>query len=248
MDGKNKKWLIALNILMALALFIIIGSQVFSSDKSKNTTAPDKSSKVEEKKDNEDSDDEVKKDSKKEETRDIRYANVKSGNIREDHDATSEAVGIATFGDAFVVEEKYHDDTEDADWFKVKTMQGKKKEGWMGGSILKKVDVPSDKDSEWISAIEDLTNKSIEDDLEALGEKPDDDQNENIEYKTKKDIVQEMIIETPELKRTEVIEGLGEPQLDILAMLLYIGEDYEFIFDFKLDDVNQIETLTISKQ
>lgn len=175
---------------------------------------------------------------------DIRYVIVNTASVREKAEFGSQVIDQANFGQAFRVMEKRDSSADSVKWLKVESITSDL-EGWISNKFIKKVSNKKDgaKVARDIDQLIDFT-PSLEEAIPMIGKEKGEEENFDFtEYMYKNDIVTGFTILLSDSSKSELVDALGEPQLEQSGTLLYHGGNDDFIF--KISDDGMIDTLTV---
>src|SRR5699024_9521852 len=161
-----------------------------------------------------------------EEKEDIRYILVDSAYIRKDPDSDSEASSVASFGQPYTVEDTEQATSEDNEWLKV-TSNTTNQKGWISNSVMKKM-TDAEEDEEIADKIDALIgfHPALEETIPMIGKnKGEEESFDYTEYKYLDEQVTGFTITVSDASDSEVIDELGDPQIEIKNQLLYHGSD-----------------------
>ncbi|MBM7600172.1 teichoic acid transport system ATP-binding protein [Virgibacillus halotolerans] len=186
----------------------------------------------------------TEEDKLEEREEDIRYVTVDSAYIRTEPDLDSEASSVASFGQAFVVEESERKAFEDVDWLKI-IGKNTHQEGWISSQVM---DVVSGEinDPELENGFDKLVESypTLEKVFPMIGKTEDEVESfESTKYKYFNDRVVGFTI-TLNGSSNQLFDDLGDPQIEQADKTLYHGSAYDFIFSL---DGEMINKLTIIK-
>lgn len=175
----------------------------------------------------------------------IRYISVPTANIRANPDATSVVIGLAYFGQSYVIEETQEE--SGVEWVKIiNDITGKN--GWVSSdemaTLFEKLN-----DEEVADQIDALIGfyPALSDAIPMIGEEEGLEQPFNYtEYLYSDNQVSGFKINVSDSSKTAVINQLGQPDLQQDQAFLYHGSSYDFVFTTLVDGT--INTLTVTKQ
>lgn len=179
--------------------------------------------------------------------KDIRYVMVDSAYIRAEPNLESEASGIASFGQAFIVKESKRNLFADIEWLQI-ISNTTSQEGWISSKVMKSI---ADKinDKEVANKIDNLIGfyPALEEAIPMIGKaKGEEIFFDYTEYMyAKSDLVAGFTIKVGGSSDQELFDELGEPQIKYADKILYHGSTYDFTFSILNDGT--IDKLFVNK-
>ena len=201
------------------------GEQTQTSSRDNTETVPDKDGVPE---------------TEEESEEDIRYVMVEVASIRSGPSLDSELIDYAGFGDTYVIEETEENVSDDIEWLKFAGTTSEK-DGWISGNVMEEI-------------TESLNDAKIAEKLEALiGSHPilekistmteDGPPGGDIfgEYESANENEKgEVSISVSDTSKTDMIDELGDPQIEVKNKLLYHGTTFDFIFSLENGRVQEL--------
>lgn len=160
---------------------------------------------------------------------DIRYINISEETLRIKPDLSSQAFGLATFGQSYEIVEKQQD-SSGVEWLNIVDHQNNR--SWIRNEMMTRLEEKID-DDETANKIDLLIGfyPSLNVAIPMLG-KPSGQEEvfKYTEYMYVDEKVQAFTINVSDSTESEVVATLGEPHLRQTDVFMYHGDQYDFIF------------------
>lgn len=189
----------------------------------------------------------AKKDKK--DKKDIRYVNAKSAFIRNDPDLTSKAVSMASFGEAYQIEDEQKDPNDDIDWLKIRF--GEDRSGWISSKVLTSVS-NNIEDNQIMNILQSIQigQENIEFYTQLIGKQKSEipqslNDNKNIELTfSDNDAVQGLTLKLSGITMEDLTNKLGDPDLIVKNYsMMYRGTENDYVF--YLSELNEVMKIDI---